>query len=98
MINHPVPASVWEWKRAHRQILQDEAGTPVLDTALDRDPAEVAVAELAVSVMAHLGIIVPEAPTVTEEVPKKEVGALSRLWRMATQSFGPKAAVEGGAR
>jgi hypothetical protein len=100
MINHPIPASVWEWKRAHKQIILDESGGMALpmDSLLDRNPVEAAMEQLAGTLLSHLGVEIPKPEEKPVEPPKKEVGALTRLWRMAIKGLGAKATVEGYVR
>ena len=99
MINHPIPASSWEWKKAHQSIFQEEGVvSQPLDSVLDHDPVQAAVQGLAVAVLEHISVAIPEAKSEAAPTPTKEVGALTKLWRMATKNLGPKATVEGAAQ
>jgi hypothetical protein len=95
MINHPIGATAWEWMRAHRSILGADSSASV-DPLLDKDPLELAFEGLGKSVLEQLELEIPVAAPVQEaEQPKKEVGALTKLWRSMARAMGPKATVEG---
>ena len=88
-----VPEEEAEWARSHASLIEGlEAGGPA---GVPPDSMEAAHAGLAQHVAAALGLEPLPAPAPDAPPAKpKEVGLISRLWKLAGRATGPKVVVE----